>query len=176
MKNLSFPIGEFEMPENVTVTILAQWISDIENLPTSLKSLTDNLTVEQLNWKYRPNGWTIKQVVHHIGDSHINSWMRYKLALTEDNPTIHPYYENLWAELNDGLEDDISDSVNLITALHNKWARLLKSLKTADFQRKFTHPEHGREFTLLEVTGSYAWHSNHHLAHIRQALESGGKY
>ena len=96
--------------------------------------------------------------------------------LTEDNPNIKPYNERLWAELIDGLDDDITDSVALITALHNKWTKLLQSMTIADFQRKLTHPEHGREFILLEMTGSYAWHCRHHLAHIRQGLESQGTY
>lgn len=176
MKNLSYPIGEFEMQETVDNGTLQSWISDITNLPTNLKALTNNLSIEQLNWKYRPNGWTIKQVIHHFGDSHLNAICRFKLSLTEDNPTIRPYDERLWAETVDGLDNDITDSIFLITGLHNKWAKLLQSMSADDFQRKLTHPEHGREFLLLEMTGSYAWHCRHHLAHIRQALASNGTY
>lgn len=176
MKNLTYPIGEFEMPETVANATLQSWIEDIANLPKDLKMLTDNLSIEQLNWRYRPNGWTIKQVVHHFGDSHLNAITRFKLALTEDNPNIKPYQEHLWAELIDGLDDDITDSIFLITGLHNKWTKLLRTMSTQDFERKLTHPEHGRVFLLLEMTGSYAWHCRHHLAHIRQALESKGNY
>ncbi len=173
-KNLSYPIGQFEMPSVIDESVLQQWIETIAVFPANLKAITEGLSTTVLNWRYRPEGWTIKQVVHHCGDSHINSFVRYKLALTEIEPTIRPYFEERWAELIDGLDDDISDSLLLITALHRKWAKVLNNMTTNDFDKAFIHPEHGKRFTLREATGMYAWHCRHHLAHIEQALALKG--
>jgi hypothetical protein len=136
--------------------------------------LTSHLGKEELKWKCRPEGWTIKQVIHHCSDSHINSIIRFKLALTEDNPTIRPYREERWAELDDSINDDISISLSLIEVLHTKWAYLLRSLSEEQLNRTFNHPNSG-EFTLKQAIALYAWHSNHHLAHVKQALASDGK-
>lgn len=176
LQTLRFPIGKFQRPKNPTEIQIRQWIGDIERFPELISEITKDLSNEQKNQRYRPGGWTIKQVVHHCADSHINSMIRYKLALTEDSPTIKGYYEDRWAELPDSLDDDLSDTISLITALHSRWTKLLKSLTTAQFKRDFIHPESGRKTTLEENTALYAWHCNHHLAHIRQALDANGKY
>jgi hypothetical protein len=176
LQNLKYPIGEFNKPDVINESIIKKWIADIENFPQIVETLTKDLTVNQLNWCYRPDGWTIKQLVHHCADSHINSIIRFKLALTEDLPEIRPYYEDRWAELADSLDDTIEDSLTLLKGLHSKWGKLLKSLTEAELNKEFIHPEHGKRFSLKENIGIYAWHSNHHLAHIKQALKFKGRF
>lgn len=171
LNQLRFPIGEFEKPEIIDNQIIEQWIQDIADFPKAVEVLTKDLTIEQLNWKYRPNGWTVKQVVHHCVDSHMNSVIRFKLALTENQPTIRPYFEDRWAELADALDNDLSDSLLILKGLHSKWVKLLKSLSAKDLALTFVHPEHGKIFTLGENIGIYAWHCNHHLEHIKLALK-----
>ena len=170
LHQLKFPIGEFEKPEIITNAQIKTWITSIETLPKSIIELTKNLNENELNYKYRPNGWSIKQVVHHCADSHINSLLRFKLALTEDSPTIKPYYENRFAELIDYTEP-IEDSISILIGIHKKLAVLLRTLNQEELKLEFIHPEHGKRFTLEETIGIYAWHSNHHLAHIKQALK-----
>jgi DinB superfamily len=170
MKNLKFPIGIFTEPVSITAIDLKTWISVIENFPNRIKSLTKNLSVEELNWVYRPEGWSIKQVVHHCADSHMNSLIRFKLALTEDLPIIKPYEEAFWAILADVNSDDLKASLQIIEGVHTRWTLLLKSFTDIDFARKFIHPASGKIFRLDEALGLYAWHCNHHFAHIEQAL------
>lgn len=174
--NLQYPIGQMPSIKNPTQNQLDQWIDDIQSFPTLLKVLTKELTVEQLNWQYRSGGWKVKQVIHHCSDSHMNSYIRFKLALTENTPHIRPYFEDKWAELSDSLDNDIQDSLDLITILHKKWVKLLKSLTKEELLKEFTHPEHGTVFNLAENIGIYSWHSLHHCAHIKLAIESKGKY
>ena len=176
IQQLKFPIGTFNAPEIITSEHISSWIADIEAFPKQIKGLTQNLSTNELNWVYRPEGWSIKQVVHHCADSHLNSFTRFKLALTEDNPTIRPYYEDRWAQLIDGTSDDISASLLLLEGLHQKWVFLLKNLSKSELQRTYTHPEHGQQFTLAETIGTYAWHCNHHLAHVQQALIHKGEF
>ena len=173
---LKFPIGEYNPPKEINPQHVSDWIQSIESFPKKVKELTQHLTIEQKNWRYRPNGWKIKQVVHHCADSHINSITRFKLAVTEDNPTIRPYYEDRWAELIDSHDDNLEDSLMLLTGLHNKWVKLLKNFSATDLKKEFIHPEHGRKFVLDEAIGMYAWHCNHHLAHIKQGLDAKGKF
>ena len=172
---LKFPIGEFIKPEVITTQHINEWIASIEALPQSIISITKDLSEEELNYKYRPNGWTIKQVVHHCTDSHINSLLRFKLALTENTPTIRPYFEDRFAELND-YSESIDSSISILTGVHKKLELLLKNLNPEELKREFVHPEHGKHFSLEETIGVYAWHSNHHLAHIKQALQFDGKF
>lgn len=169
-EKLKFPIGKFIVPEPISETVLQRWIEEINSFPHRISSLLQPLSPEQLNWNYRPKGWDIKQVVHHCADSHMNSFIRFKLALTEEIPIIKPYEESSWAELIDGLDNDISASLKIIEGVHYRWTLLLKNLTKEDFARQFIHPENKKKYRLDEATGLYAWHCNHHLAHIQQAI------
>ena len=169
--NLRFPIGEFQFPSDISSELKQRWIQSISDFPKTLDKLTGNLSSDEKNLTYRPDGWNIKQVVHHCADSHMNSIIRFKLTLTEDSPTIRPYFEDRWGELDDNNADNLTDSLQLITALHSKWTRLLRGLTESDLERYYVHPEHGQEFTLLEAIGTYAWHCEHHLGHVKLALK-----
>lgn len=173
---LRFPVGEFTPPNQITRQNLDAWIAEIAAFPNQLRQLSQHLDQAQKAWVYRPGGWSIQQLVHHCADSHMNSLIRFKLALTENNPNIRPYHEDRWAELTDGNNDDLEDSLLLLTGLHAKWVRLLASLTDEQWQREFVHPEHGQRFSLDENTGIYAWHCRHHLAHVQLALDARGKY
>jgi len=171
LEELKFPIGEFVKPEFISTDQIDEWIKEIELFPSRLKLATDPLTEKRLNQKYRPEGWTIRQVVHHCADSHMNSFIRFKLSLTEDSPTIKPYFEDRWAEMPDYLDVSIENSIQILEGLHFRWVKLLKSLNEVDLQKEFVHPEHGKRFSVAENIGVYAWHSNHHLEHIKLALK-----
>jgi hypothetical protein len=173
---LRFPIGEFQKPSIISSEIINTWITAIERFPSEIEKATKNLSIEQLNWHYRPNGWNIKQVVHHCADSHMNSIIRFKLALTEDFPTIRPYYEDRWATLIDSNDDNIEHSLCLLKGLHAKLGQLLRHIPEEELSREFIHPEHGKRFRIDETIGTYAWHSNHHLAHIQQAITRKGQF
>jgi hypothetical protein len=166
LDSLRFPIGKFEAPQILTQELMDGYIKDIETLPARLKQAVNGLNDAQLDTPYRPDGWTIRQVVHHCSDSHMNSMIRFKLALTEDEPTIKPYYEERWAELADSKTIPIAPALLLLEGLHQRWTILLRSLSNEDLQKTFIHPEHGKRFRLDENIGVYAWHGNHHLAHI----------
>jgi len=176
IEQLKFPIGKYAPNKNPNSTDIEQWIREIESFPFTLEQLLEKVSIEQLNWKYRPDGWTVKQVVHHCADSHMNSIIRFKLALTEHKPTIRPYLEDKWATLPDSLQDDLSAALLLLKGLHQKWSVLLKSLTPVQLQLEFIHPESGETINLAENIGIYAWHSNHHLAHIRNGIESMGVF
>lgn len=176
IEQLKFPLGKYTNPEFISENNISLWISEIETFPKRIRILTERLSVAQLNWVYRPEGWTIKQVVHHCADSHINSFVRFKLALTEEIPTIKPYEETKWSELPDGLDDNISASLQIIEGVHYRWVLLLKSLDVAQLRRQFSHPETKKMYCLDEVIGLYAWHCNHHLAHIEQAILYKGQF
>lgn len=176
LEKLKYPIGKFQKPDSISENDLKTWIAIIENFPIKIKNLTEKFSVEELNWVYRPNGWSIKQVVHHCADSHMNSFIRFKLALTEDTPTIKPYEEAEWAELTDGNSDTIFPSIQIIEGVHARWTLLLKSFGEKELKRKFIHPANNKTSCLDEVIGIYAWHCNHHLAHIEQAILHKGKF
>lgn len=176
IEKLKFPIGKFIKPEIISSSDSANWISEIELFPNRIKEITNSLSIEQLQWIYRPEGWSIAQVVHHCADSHMNSFTRFKLALTEDVPTIKPYEEAKWATLIDGLDTNISPSIKIIEGLHYRWTLLLKSLDQNQLHKQFIHPETKKTYQLDEVIGLYAWHCNHHLAHIKQALLYKGQF
>jgi len=174
IEKLRFPIGKYQKPAQITPEILATYITDIESFPSRLKSEVEHLSNTQLDTRYRPEGWTIRQVVHHCADSHANALIRFKLAMTEDTPTIRPYYEDRWAELADSKTMPVEPSLQLLEGLHIRWTVILKSLNEKDLQKTFIHPEHGKSFKLDENTGIYAWHCNHHLAHITTLKERKG--
>ena len=164
-----YPIGKFERPTNISESQIQHWIQEIKALPAQLKETTQHLTDEQQAYSYRDNGWTIRQLVHHIADSHMNSFIRFKLALTEENPTIKPYEENDWALLEDS-KLPIAPSLALIEGLHERWAYLLESLTAEQWEKQFVHPDSGT-ILLAENLSLYAWHGKHHLAHIKLALQ-----
>jgi len=168
LEQLKFPIGKFEKPTTITKDDLLNWISEISTFPSRLKNEVNHLTNEQLNTQYRPEGWTIRQVVHHCADSHMNSLIRLKLTLTEDQPTVKPYYEERWAELADSKNMPIEPSLKMIEGIHERWTVLLNNLSESDYSKIFIHPEHGKAFRIDENIGMYAWHCNHHLAHITE--------
>lgn len=168
LDELKYPIGRFEKPAQITDTLLTEWIAAISSFPKKLRNEVGLLTHEQLDTPYRPEGWTIRQVVHHCADSHMNSLTRLKLALTEDEPTIKPYFEDRWAELLDSKTMPIEASLKMIEGIHERWALLLNHLTEAQFARTFMHPETGKIIRVDENIGIYAWHCNHHLAHITE--------
>lgn len=171
---LRYPIGTFQKPFPITPEIIQIYQRDIESFPQRLKNEVAHLSEDQLNTPYRSGGWTIRQLIHHCADSHLNAYIRFKLALTEDNPTIKPYDQERWAELPDGITPPITVSLQLLEGVHYRWTVLLKNLKKGDLVRTFFHPEHDKEFRLEEVLGQYAWHGNHHLAHITQLKKQKG--
>ena len=171
-QDLRFPIGEFIFPTAFSAIDTEKYLSIIEELPEKLTNLVSDLSDNQLDMSYRSQGWTIRQVVHHLVDSHMNSYIRFKLALTEENPTIRPYFENHWAELPDTFETPIEVSLQLLKNLHQRWIILLKSISKKDLNRVFTHPEMNTTITLWQNIALYAWHSEHHLAHVKQALKT----
>lgn len=168
--HLKYPIGEFTTPSNYNHTLLREWISDIEKFPKQVDDLCSELDQKQLNLVYRPGGWTIKQVVHHCADSHMNAYVRFKLTLTEDTPSIRPYFEDRWANLIDSQEDDIHFSLMLLKGLHHRWVQILNNLSSEDYIKCYFHPEHQKEFELQEAIANYSWHCKHHLEHIKLAL------
>jgi uncharacterized damage-inducible protein DinB len=163
--NLRYPIGRFALPDTITPKDIDRWLEQMAALPAHLHDAVRNLTDVQLDTRYRPAGWTLRQVAHHLADSHVNSFMRIKLALTEDNPVIKPYDENLWAALPDS-RGDIEPSLDIITALHARGLPLLEQLTAAEWQRTFWHPEQKKAVTLEHTLAYYAWHGLHHTAHI----------
>ena len=169
LEQLQYPIGTFNPPTVLTKDLLNQWIAEISSFPERLSNEVKTLTDEQLDTAYRPDGWTIRQVVHHCADSHMNSLTRFKLALTEDQPTIKPYYEEQWAELVDSKSMAIAPSLKMLDGIHERWVVLLKNLTDEQYARIFIHPEHGKAFRVDETIGIYAWHCKHHLAHITEA-------
>lgn len=163
-EHLSYPIGKFEKKPEITRELRSEFINEIARLPVNLKNAVENLDDTQLDTPYRPEGWSVRQTVHHIADSHLNSFIRFKLALTEEVPTIRPYYEDRWADLADSTLP-IEHSMQIIEGLHQRWTMLLNSMSDVDFKRKLIHPDSG-EWTLEEFLSLYAWHSRHHTAHI----------
>ena len=170
LEELKYPIGQADIPENITKKNIEDWISILETFPQNLEFLTRELSDNQLDTTYRENGWTIRQVVHHCYDSHHNSYIRFKWALTEDKPVIKAYYEERWAELKDSNTSPIQLSIDALKGLHAKWVYLLRSLSDTDLQKSFIHPYGNKEVGLKENIGIYAWHCNHHFAHIEQLM------
>ncbi|MCQ6561108.1 YfiT family bacillithiol transferase [Paenibacillus mendelii] len=170
----SYPIGPFKHEGIITEEQRAVWIREIESLPLKLAMAVEDLSDSQLDTPYREGGWTIRQVVHHLADSHMNSMIRFKLALTEENPTVKPYAEDRWAMLEDSRQLPILPSLLLLESLHLRWTCLLRSLRAEDYERTFYHPESKQSNRLAHALGVYAWHGNHHVAHIRSLRERMG--
>jgi hypothetical protein len=171
MSDLRYPIGKFAPPETFSGASRAAAIAAIAALPGELSAVVAGLDEAQLDTPYRDGGWTVRQVVHHLPDSHLNAYVRHKLAMTEDEPTIRPYQEARWAELPEATSAEPELSLRLLDALHARWARFLGSLDDAAFARVFIHPDHGRRMSLDWSVGMYAWHGRHHTAHIRALRE-----
>ncbi|WP_456279134.1 YfiT family bacillithiol transferase [Bacillus sp. AK128] len=169
MEQLKYPIGRFQVPSDINEQVISTGIESIKQLPIVLNEKVVNLTDEQLDLTYREEGWSIRQLVHHIADSHMNSLIRFKLALTEDAPTIKPYDEVQWALLPDS-HIAIHSSLRIIEGVHERWTTLLQSLKHDDYSRVFIHPELG-QVPLSTALFLYVWHGNHHLAHIDLAIQ-----
>ena len=166
LEKLKYPIGQFQFQGSPGRETVEEWIQEIGELPQNLRNAVDELSEEQLDTQYRPQGWTVRQVVHHIGDSHLNSYIRFKWALTEERPVIKAYYEDRWAELPDYTFLSIADSLDFIEILHRKWVILLRALSEKQLEREFIHPDTGEAITLRRNIGIYAWHGRHHVAHI----------
>lgn len=166
MDDLRYPIGPFRYTEDGGPVRREEWIGELAVAPGRLSAAVAGLSPVQLDTPYRPEGWTVRQVVHHVPDSHLNAYTRIKLALTEEEPTIKPYEEARWAELPDARRGPVEPSLALLEFLHQRWLLLLRNLRPADFARRFRHPEHGRVFDLNEALAMYAWHGKHHVAHI----------
>ncbi len=169
-EKLRYPIGRFKLPEKVTNKELTQFVSDIESLPSQMKLLVQNCSEQQLQLTYRKNGWSVKQILNHLVDSHSNSVIRFKLALTEAIPVIKPYDEAKWALLADTQNCPLSLTLNILDNLHQRWTILLRSMTEKDWQRKLIHPDTKQEYDLKQFAALYAWHGKHHLAHIQLAL------
>ena len=165
LPTFAIPIGSPEFPAEITLEALRFAIETLADLPGNLREAVDGLAPSQLDTPYREGGWTVRQLVHHIADSHMNAFTRVRLALTEDAPAIKPYDEKAWATLHDSLAAPIEWSLELIEALHARWVMLLQSLAEPDWQRTFVHPERG-PMSIEKATLLYAWHSRHHTAHI----------
>jgi len=169
-----YPIGKYEQ-QPFTIDKKVEWLADIKFLPIQLENSVLNLDEAQLKTPYREGGWTIHQLVHHVADSHINAYCRFKLVLTEDNPTIKPYNQELWAEMNDVHKLPINISLTLLHALHARWYEALKYVPDDDWNnRTFFHPEQKKTIRLWNLLGTYAWHGKHHMAHILSLRERMG--
>lgn len=172
-EDLRFPLGRFQRPRSLTDARRAEAIDRIAATPAKLRAAVRGLTAAQLDTPYRPDGWTVRQVVHHVPDSHANAFIRFKLALTEDVPTIKPYDEAAWAKLDDVRSTPIETSLSLLESLHDRWVRLLRSIPAADFDRTLNHPENGA-MNLHQLLALYAWHGDHHVAHIANLRARNG--
>jgi hypothetical protein len=165
MTDLQYPIGRFTLPESTAAEQRQTWIREIARAPQDIRAAVSGLAPGQLDTPYRPGGWTVRQVAHHVPDSHMNAFIRFKLALTEDQPTIKPYDEARWAVLADAALP-VDPSLDLLDALHIRWVRLLETMSERDYQRTFVHPESGA-WRLDQYLAQYAWHGRHHTGHIR---------
>lgn len=174
MSDLSYPIGKFQWSGALTPAERERFIEQIAAMPEKFRAAVAGLSSKQLDTPYRPGGWTVRQLVHHVPDSHMNAYIRSKLALTENQPTIKPYEQQLWANLADAADTPIETSLVLLDALHERWVVLLRSLEPQDFARLLNHPEHAAPMSLDALLADYAWHGAHHTAHITALRERMG--
>ncbi|MEM8964860.1 MAG: YfiT family bacillithiol transferase [Bacteroidota bacterium] len=166
-ESLRYPIGRFSPPTEVTPAGREKYLTEIEQLPSEMRNTVTGLSDEQLDIPYREGGWTIRQVVHHVPDSHVNSYIRYRWTLTENQPTIKAYYEDRWGELPDAASAPVEPSLQLLEALHQRWLLLLRAMSDEDYARSFVHPETNKTIRLDTMLALYAWHGKHHVAHIQ---------
>ncbi|WP_339698650.1 YfiT family bacillithiol transferase [uncultured Roseivirga sp.] len=172
--DLRYPIGKFDPPANIAPFDIDGYIKRIKDTPEKLKKAIEGLTEEQLDSPYRPEGWTVRQVIHHVADSHMNAYIRFHWALTEDTPLIKAYDEKAWAELSYQNQLPLVVSLNLIANLHERWVYLLKNMSEEGFNRSYIHPEGDKVYVLSKVAAMYAWHGDHHTAHITSLRERMG--
>ncbi len=173
MPDPRYPIGKFSFEGPLTAEQKKQYLNDIEQTPARLRAAVRGLSDEQLNTPYRDGGWTVRQLAHHVPDSHMNAYIRFKLALTEDEPTIRPYMEDRWAELPESKQAPIDVSLALLDSLHQRWTMVLRNIPDADWKRTFRHPEMGL-LSLEKTLALYAWHGRHHVAHVTTLREKMG--
>jgi uncharacterized damage-inducible protein DinB len=166
LERRKFPIGKFNPPDVVTPSDRVTLIQQIAATPANMRKAVAGLTDEQLDTAYRQGGWTLRQVVQHVPDSHVNAYVRFKWTLTENTPTIKTYKQDIWADMQDSVSGPIELSLALLDALHARWVYLLNKMTDADFAREFTHPEQNRNIRLDRMLALYAWHGQHHVAHI----------
>lgn len=170
IEKLKYPIGKYN-PGEIKIEMINDWIEELRSFPEKLTKVLDGIDEESLMYTYRPEGWNIQQLVHHLADSHMNSIIRFKWTLTEDNPTIKPYFEDRWANMYDVKEVPIEASLQIIRGVHARLSSMLSDMGVLEFARIYTHPEYGKSMNLALTIGMYAWHGNHHLAHIKSALK-----
>jgi len=173
MTDPRYPIGKWERLDELTPGVRTAMITQIAEVPARMRSAIAALDDAQLDTSYREGGWTVRQVVHHVPDSHLNSYTRFKLALTEDEPTIRPYDEAKWAELADSRDTPVETSLTMLDALHDRWTRLLRAMSDDDFRRTLRHPDMG-VMTLDALLSLYAWHGRHHVGHVTSLRERMG--
>lgn len=166
IENLKYPIGKFEKKESYEPEELELFIDQIMRLPHDLEKNLRRLDKSKLDQPYRPDGWTLRQVVHHLADSHCNGFARLKFALTENHPEIKPYNENAWAHLQDACELPIDSSIQILKGVHERFSYLLRQLDDEQLEKKYFHPQHNSDFSIAQMAANYAWHGRHHLAHI----------
>lgn len=169
-----YPVGRFTAPIAWDAATVAQYRRDLADLPERVRAAVAGLNDTQLDTPYRDGGWTVRQVVHHLADSHLNAYGRFRLALTEDVPTIKPYQEAAWAELPDARTSPVEASLQMLDGLHLRWVALIDTLTPEQWQRTFVHPEHQRSMTLKHTAALYAWHCRHHVAHVTNLRSSRG--
>jgi hypothetical protein len=173
LEQLKYPIGSWKWPESVSAEEIKEAIAVIADFPHQMIEAIKGLSDEQLDIQYRPDGWTIRQVVHHTADSHMNAYIRFKWALTEDNPIIKPYDQNQWAELIDS-KGDPAISILVLTGIHKRWIDIMENMSASDWDRKLKHPDHSLQLTLRLLARQYHWHCRHHLQHILQLRKRRG--
>jgi uncharacterized damage-inducible protein DinB len=169
--DLRYPVGKFERRDRLTPPERTPLIDQIAATPARMRDAVQSLDAKQLDTPYRDGGWTVRQVVHHVPDSHMNAYSRFKLALTEDAPLIKPYDEAKWAALSDSRDTPVETSLTLLESLHDRWVRLMRAMSESDFQRTLRHPEHDGIMTLDSMLTLYGWHGRHHVAHITSLRE-----
>ena len=172
LDQLKYPIGKLNLPEVIGRDQIKLWINNLASFPDQLAQTVVGMTDDQLDTSYRPDGWTARQVIHHLADSHMNSYIRFKWALTEDNPSIKGYNENIWSAMEDARTASVDSSVTLVNGLHARWVQMLNNMSEQDFLRTFFHPEFNRTMQLDRMVGLYSWHGDHHLGHIKNVKAS----